>query len=283
MRSTESTISWRSSSASCSSSAPESVRRSAGPVIESRSMADQRYRARRARPDHADGGGRSPRLRSAPIVGRVPGLDDARSKGESAVEAVRVGLVGAGGRAAPARSRPEGHRRGGRASSTGSGSRSPGKVPVRTTPALDVVQRFLERSVERRPSALGSIGLNALQLLAYEHPIDGKAGHAPAAGVDRVHRPRGVHPLHRRARATRRRSTLLAEHHRAIGPDRAQPRRQGREADRRRAHAVVPVRRVGGDGRPRAGRGRRRVRCGCARACTPARRPSPPTTSSGTT
>ena len=147
----------------------------------------------------------------------MPDLDDARSKGESAVEAVRVGLWE---RAADLLRRDPGLKD--TAVEVGLVDREwleePGKVPVRTTPALDVVQRFLERSVERRPSALGSIGLNALQLLAYEHPVDGEVGHAPAAGVDRVHRPRGVHALHRRATATRRRSTLLAEHHRAIGP-----------------------------------------------------------------
>ena len=93
----------------------------------------------------------------------------------------------------------------------------PGKVPVRTTPALDVVHRFLERSVERRPSALGSIGLNALQLLAYDRPADGK--------TDARQQPVSIMftDLEGFTRYTSRHGdeaalALLAEHHRAIGP-----------------------------------------------------------------
>jgi adenylate cyclase len=43
----------------------------------------------------------------------------------------------------------------------------PGRHPLSTTTTLDVVQRFLERSVERKPSALGAIGLNAIQMLSW--------------------------------------------------------------------------------------------------------------------
>jgi adenylate cyclase len=107
-------------------------------------------------------------------VDRVPGLDDARSKGESTVEAMRLGLWE---RAAGLLQRDPALKD--TAVEVGLVDRAwleePGKVPVRTTPALDVVQRFLERSVERRPSALGSIGLNALQLLSFDRPADGKA------------------------------------------------------------------------------------------------------------
>jgi adenylate cyclase len=107
-------------------------------------------------------------------LGPVPGLDDARAKGESAVEAVRLGLWE---KAAGLLRRDPSLKD--TAVEVGLVDREwfdePGRVPIRTTPALDVVQRFLERSVERRPSALGSIGLNALQLLAYEHPIDGRS------------------------------------------------------------------------------------------------------------
>ena len=39
----------------------------------------------------------------------------------------------------------------------------PGRHPLSTTTTLDMVQRFLERSVERKPSALAAIGLNAIQ------------------------------------------------------------------------------------------------------------------------
>lgn len=40
--------------------------------------------------------------------------------------------------------------------------------PIRTATSLDVVQRFLERSIEREPSLIATMGLNAIQLLSME-------------------------------------------------------------------------------------------------------------------
>lgn len=40
--------------------------------------------------------------------------------------------------------------------------------PIRTATSLDVVQRFLERSIEREPSLIANMGLNAIQLLSME-------------------------------------------------------------------------------------------------------------------
>jgi adenylate cyclase len=146
----------------------------------------------------------------------VPDLEDARSKGESAVESVRLGLWE---RAADLLRREPGLKD--TAVEVGLVDRAwleePGKVPLRTTPTLDVVQRFLERSVERRPSALGSIGLNALQLLAYERPRDGKpeTRQQPVSIV--------FTDLEGFTRYTSRHGdeaalALLAEHHRSVGP-----------------------------------------------------------------
>lgn len=42
----------------------------------------------------------------------------------------------------------------------------PGEHPVSTTAPAEIVERFLERSVEQRPSRLASLGLGAIQLLA---------------------------------------------------------------------------------------------------------------------
>jgi adenylate cyclase len=146
----------------------------------------------------------------------MSGLEDARAKGESAVEAVRVGMWE---RAAELLRRdPE---LTDTAVEVGLVDRAwleePGRHPVRTAPALDVVQRFLERSVERRPSALRSIGLNALQLLAYDHPIDGKpdSRQVPVSIV--------FTDLEDFTRFTSRQGddaalSLLADHHRVIGP-----------------------------------------------------------------
>ncbi len=146
----------------------------------------------------------------------MPGLEDARAKGESTVEAVRLGMWE---RAAELLRRDPGLTD--TAVEVGLVDRAwleePGRHPVRTAPALDVVQRFLERSVERRPSTLGSIGLNALQLLAYEHPGDGKpdSRQIPVSIV--------FTDLEDFTRFTSRQGDdaaleLLADHHRVIGP-----------------------------------------------------------------
>lgn len=145
----------------------------------------------------------------------MAGLDEARAKGASAVESVRVTLAE---RAAELLRRdPE---LTDTAVEVGLIDRAwleaPGQHPVRTAPALDVVQRFLERSVERRPSAMGSIGLNALQLLSQQ----------PASvGGDHVATPIAVvfTDLEGFTRYTARSGddaalALLAEHHRVIGP-----------------------------------------------------------------
>lgn len=146
----------------------------------------------------------------------MAGLEDARAKGETALGSVRVGLAE---RAADLLRRDPDLVD--TAVEVGLVDRAwleePGQHPVRSAAALDVVQRFLERSVERRPSALGSIGLNALQLLAYEHPAEGKRELAPSA-VSIV-----FTDLEGFTRFTARQGddaalALLAEHHRVIGP-----------------------------------------------------------------
>lgn len=42
----------------------------------------------------------------------------------------------------------------------------PSEQPFRTAPPTDMVQRFLERTTERRPSVLANVGLSALQALS---------------------------------------------------------------------------------------------------------------------
>src|SRR3954452_23729999 len=53
---------------------------------------------------------------------------------------------------------------------------APGDHPLSRAPTRDVVQRFLERSVDRKPSALAAIGLNAIQLLSWERTADPTTG-----------------------------------------------------------------------------------------------------------
>jgi adenylate cyclase len=81
---------------------------------------------------------------------------------------------------------------------------------------MDVVQRFLERSVERRPSAMGAIGLNALQLLVHDQAATDGAGAASPVTIVFT-------DLEGFTRYTARSGddaalSLLAEHHRVIGP-----------------------------------------------------------------
>jgi adenylate cyclase len=145
----------------------------------------------------------------------MPDLGDARAKGASAVGAVKVGLAE---RAAELLRRDPGLTD--TAVEVGLVDRAwleePGQHPVRTVPALDVVQRFLERSVERRPSALGAIGLNAIQLLSYDHP---------AAAGDPAPTPVAIvfTDLEGFTRFTAREGdeaarALLADHHLLVGP-----------------------------------------------------------------
>ena len=145
----------------------------------------------------------------------MPGLDEARAKGASAVGQVRVSLAE---RAAELLRRDPGLTD--TAVEVGLVDRewleAPGQHPVRTTPALDVVQRFLERSVERRPSALGAIGLNAIQLLSYDHPAG--TADAPSSPVAVA-----FTDLEGFTRFTARHGdeaarALLAEHHLQVGP-----------------------------------------------------------------
>lgn len=146
----------------------------------------------------------------------MPGLDEARAKGASAVGQVRVSLAE---RAAELLRRDPGLKD--TAVEVGLVDREwleePGQHPIRTTTALDVVQRFLERSVERRPSALGTIGLNAIQLLAYDQPTgSGDAGAPSPVAV-------AFTDLEGFTRFTARHGDeaargLLAEHHLHVGP-----------------------------------------------------------------
>ncbi|HVB93332.1 MAG TPA: adenylate/guanylate cyclase domain-containing protein [Acidimicrobiales bacterium] len=48
----------------------------------------------------------------------------------------------------------------------------PGEHPLSTAAPAEIVERFLERSVEQKPSRLASLGLNALQLLATHRAAD---------------------------------------------------------------------------------------------------------------
>ena len=108
------------------------------------------------------------------------------------------------------------------ASWIGPGSRSPAstRCAPRRRSTSSSASSSARSSGARRPSA--SIGLNALQLLAYDHPAaDGDP--APVTGGGGVHRPRGVHPLHVPPRR-RGRPPPPGRPPQGHRPDRAQPR-----------------------------------------------------------
>jgi adenylate cyclase len=94
---------------------------------------------------------------------------------------------------------------------------SPGRgEPVSTATPVEVVERFLERSVEQRPSLLPSLGLTAIQVLssaAEDEPGEGLAMRLAVTFTD----------LEGFTRYTARAgddaaSRLLAEHNRRVGP-----------------------------------------------------------------
>jgi adenylate cyclase len=142
-------------------------------------------------------------------------LEEAREKGESAVGVVRVTLAE---RAAELLRRDPSLKD--TAVEVGLVDRAwleePGRHPVRTAPAIEVVQRFLERSVERRPSALGTIGLNALQLLAYD--ADTVTGDPAQGRMCIVFTDLEGFTRYTSRNGDEAARTLLAEHHRLVGP-----------------------------------------------------------------
>ena len=101
---------------------------------------------------------------------RLPGmvsLEKARAHGEGLVNAIRNGLTERA--ASLIKEHPE-FANG--AAEIGLVDKSwledPTGHPIRTATSLDVVQRFLERSIEREPSLIAKLGLNAVQLLSIE-------------------------------------------------------------------------------------------------------------------
>lgn len=91
----------------------------------------------------------------------------------------------------------------------------PGKHPVSTAAPRDVLQRFLERSVEQKPSLVNQLGLTTLQLLSFEADRDGPGATEPLTimftdleGFTRFTSTEGDLAA----------IDLLTEHHRRVGP-----------------------------------------------------------------
>ncbi len=92
----------------------------------------------------------------------------------------------------------------------------PNGHPIRTATSLDVVQRYLERSIEHEPSLIASLGLSAIQLLAMESGDDDSAGHAREITIVFTDLEGFTRYTSRNGDESAR--GLLERHHRAVGP-----------------------------------------------------------------
>jgi adenylate cyclase len=142
-------------------------------------------------------------------------IDRARSRGEGAVDALRKRLTE---RAAALINEHPDFARG--AAEIGLIDRAwledPTNRPIRTATSLDVVQRFLERSVEQEPSLIAHMGLNAIQLLTVEADDDTGEGSRQVATIAFTDLEGFTRYTARQGdRAARE---LLERHHRAVGP-----------------------------------------------------------------
>jgi adenylate cyclase len=90
-------------------------------------------------------------------------------------------------------------------------------APVRSAPPLEVVERMLEKSIERKPSLIAGLGLSTIQLMANKgEEEEGAAGTTARLTI-------AFTDLEGFTRFTERRgdeeaSQLLVDHHRTVGP-----------------------------------------------------------------
>ena len=92
----------------------------------------------------------------------------------------------------------------------------PGEPPLPSTTPIEVVQRFLERSVERHPSMLGQLGLTAIQMLS--DAVDGDGGPGVATPLTVVFTDLEGFTSFTEAEGDEAASALLDRHNRRVGP-----------------------------------------------------------------
>ncbi len=93
----------------------------------------------------------------------------------------------------------------------------PGDRPVRTATTMEMVQRVLEQSVEQRPSALNSLGLSAVQMLAIDRSVDPEGGGAEVEITIMFTDLEGFTNYTAKV-GDAEAVELLKRHHRAVGP-----------------------------------------------------------------
>ena len=92
----------------------------------------------------------------------------------------------------------------------------PGRHPLSTTTTLEIVHRFLERSVERKPSALAAIGLNAIQMLSWNSESNTESGAVSESAI--VFTDLSGFTRYTAESGDEAATAMLTEHHRIVGP-----------------------------------------------------------------
>lgn len=92
----------------------------------------------------------------------------------------------------------------------------PSAHPARIAPPGQVLQRFLERTAEQRPSVLASLGLSAVQAMSLAG--DAASGPAPAAEVTVVFTDMEGFTSFTATEGDASAAHLVGEHHRWVGP-----------------------------------------------------------------
>ncbi|MCU1358302.1 MAG: Adenylate cyclase [Acidimicrobiales bacterium] len=92
----------------------------------------------------------------------------------------------------------------------------PGEQPFRTAPPGEMIQRFLERTTERRPSVLANLGLSALQALSLARTDLEEVG--PAAPITVVFTDLEGFTRFTANEGDEVAAALIAEHQRIMGP-----------------------------------------------------------------
>jgi adenylate cyclase len=91
----------------------------------------------------------------------------------------------------------------------------PGDQPFRTAPPGEMVQRFLERTAERRPSVMANLGLNALQALSL---VRTDLDEAPPSSLTVVFTDLEGFTSFTAKQGDEAAAALIADHSRVMGP-----------------------------------------------------------------
>ncbi|HEX4174785.1 MAG TPA: adenylate/guanylate cyclase domain-containing protein [Acidimicrobiales bacterium] len=95
---------------------------------------------------------------------------------------------------------------------------APGERPISSSAPGDILRRFVERTVERHPSKLSSLGLTAVQLLSSGDDNGGDGGKAPAKTLTVVFTDLEGFTAYTDTHGDAAALTLIGEHHQRATP-----------------------------------------------------------------